>query len=216
MWKVEYRQMTPDEREVLQNLLGACSSSGDRGIGAVAGALPVLAAALATTSSPAVLLGAVLLGAIAGSAAARMLRDRRVSELRQALGRDLRNGKVQVFQVAPRDVVRLTGPGGSVAGYFAGIGDGHVMFIEPREWEYSGGGVGEPGFERLFPCSRFSLARAPRSKVDLGFTCHGERIAPVRDIPVASETLLNGWFEDGDVFWADLNMLERRLNSCGR
>src|SRR4029077_10255710 len=65
--------------------------------------------------------------------------------------------------------VRVKGPGGSVVGYFAGMGDGQVMFIEPREWEHGSDGA-EPGFDRLFPCSRFSLARAAPRKVTLGFS----------------------------------------------
>jgi hypothetical protein len=210
MWKVEYRNMTPEEREELRGLIRDCSCSGWQPVGAVVGALIALAAALVMTSDPGLLLITVLAGGVLGNRWAWVLTGRRGSALRDALRNDLRNGKVQVFNVVPREVVRLTGPGGSTAGYFAGIGGGHVMFIEPREWEHPREGA-QPDFEQVFPCSRFSLARAPRSKVDLGFICGGEPLSPLRDIPVASGGILEDWVEDGDVLWASLETLERRL-----
>jgi hypothetical protein len=199
--------MTPEEREELQSLMGDARTSGWQPVGAVVGALMALAASLILTSDPRALLLTVLSGGLLGNAWAWVLVRRRNFSLQDALERDLRTGKVQVYQVAPRDVLRVTRPGGSVAGYFAGMGGGHVMFIEPREWEHPG----EDDFERLFPCTRFSLTRAPRSKVDLGFTCDGERFAPLRDIPVASDEALENWVEDGDVLWASLDVLEARL-----
>jgi|SRR5579872_4580946 len=207
MWTVQYRDMTPEERAELQTLIGACRAPGWQPLGAIVGVLVALAAALILTSNPGLLLLTVLLGGILGNAWAWGMRSRRNVSLRDALQRDLRTGKVQVYQVAPREVVRLTRPNGAVAGYFAGIGGGQVMFIEPRETEH----FGEDSFERLFPCTRFSLTRAPRSKIDLDFTCDGERIPPLRDIPVASEDALEDWVEDGDVLWASLDLLERRL-----
>ncbi|HVR85822.1 MAG TPA: hypothetical protein VMU54_16000 [Planctomycetota bacterium] len=210
MWKVEYRNMTSEEREEIRELLGDCSRVAWQPVGAVAGALISLAASLALTSDPGLLVITVLAGGGLGNLGAWAVTGGRRSALRDALRSDLRNGKVQVFEVVSREVVRLTAPGGSVAGYFAGIGGGHVMFIEPREWEHSRGGA-DRDFERLFPCTRFSLARAPRSKIDLGFTCDGEAILPLRDIPVASEKTLEDWVEDGDVLWTSLDLVERRL-----
>ncbi|HLY74570.1 MAG TPA: hypothetical protein VKU80_10680 [Planctomycetota bacterium] len=199
--------MTPEERQELQSLMKEARTSLCQPLGAVVGALVALAASLILTSDPRALLLTVLSGGLLGNAGAWVLVRRRNSSLRDALDRDLRTGKVEVYQVAPRDVVRVTCPGGSVAGYFAGMGGGTMMFIEPREWE----NPGEDDFERLFPCTWFSLARAPRSKVDLGFTCNGEHFPPLRDIPVASEEALQDWVEDGDVLWASLDVLERRL-----
>jgi hypothetical protein len=207
MWTVQYRKMTPEEREELQSLMGGSRAPGWQPLGAVVGALVALAASLILTSNPGHLLLTVLCGGLLGNAWSWVLVRRGSSSLRDALERDLKTGKVQVYQVAPSEVVRLTRPGGAVAGYFAGIGGGHVMFIEPREWEHSG----EDDFERLFPCSRFSLTRAPLSKIDLGFTCDGDRISPLRDIPVASAEALENWVEDGDLVWASLDVLERRL-----
>ncbi|HLY08945.1 MAG TPA: hypothetical protein VKW04_06485 [Planctomycetota bacterium] len=212
MWKVEYRSMTPEEREELRGLIGACSCSGGQPVGAIVGAAVAVTASLVWTFDPGLLLAMVLVGGVLGNLGARALTGHRSSARCDALRRDLRNGKVQVFQVIPREVVRLTGPGGAVAGYFAGIGGGQVMFIEPREWEHPDEGSGRD-FERLFPCRRFSFARAPRSKVDLGFTCDGDPIPPVFDIPLASEALLTDWVEDGDVLWANLEMLESRLRT---
>jgi len=207
MWTVQFRDMTPEEREELQSLMGACSTPRWQAVGAGVGASIAFAASLVLTSNPGQVLLTVLCGGLLGNAWAWILVSRRTSFLRDALQRDLKSGKVQVYQVAPREVVRLTGPGGVVAGYFAGLGGGHVMFIEPREWEYSD----DDDFEQLFPCSRFSLTRAPRSKVDLDFTCDGEHIPPLKDIPVASEDALEDWVEDGDVVWASLDTLEHRL-----
>jgi len=198
--------MTPGEREELQSLIGHCSTAGWQPVGAIVGGLVALAASLVLTSNPGSLLLTILGGALLGNGGAWVLVSRRNSFLRAALRRDLETGKVQVYRVAPREVVRLTGPDGKVAGYFAGIGGGHIMFIEPREWEDS-----DDDFEQMFPCSLFSLTRAPRSKVDLDFTCQGERIPALRDIPLASGDALGDWIEDGDVIWASLDTLEHRL-----
>jgi hypothetical protein len=212
MWTLGYRGMTPEEREELRDLLEGCASSTWQPVGAIAGASMAVTASLSWTSDHGLLLAMVLMGGLLGSLGAWAVTGRRSSALRNALRRDLRSGKVQVFQVMPRDVVRLTRPGGSVAGYFAGIGGGQVMFIEPREWEHPED-ASEGDFERLFPCRSFSLARAPRSKVDLGFTCDGERIPPLRDISLASEASLADWVQDGDVLWASLETLEGRLGA---
>ncbi|HEV3026054.1 MAG TPA: hypothetical protein VG457_00695, partial [Planctomycetota bacterium] len=129
MWKVEYRSMTSEEREEIRELLGDCSRrTAWQPLAAVVGTLIALAASLALTSDPGLLVITVLAGGGLGNLCAWALTGGRRSALQDALRSDLRNGKVQVFEVVPREVVRLTGPGGSIAGYFAGIGGGHVMF----------------------------------------------------------------------------------------
>src|SRR5258705_6317759 len=109
--------MPPDEREELQDLLVDCTRSDVGALGPLAGALTALTVALVATVHPGILLATTLLGGIAGGLAVRACSGRR--SLRDALWRDLRGGIVQVIQVAPRDVIRLTGPHGDVAGYFA-------------------------------------------------------------------------------------------------
>jgi|SRR5579862_4863883 len=204
MWKVGYREMSPEEREELRELLEDCARPCLRWLGALLGALTLTTVALTETSHAGLLAAAALLGGLVGGLAVR--RSDGLAELREALGRDLERGKVQIIEVASREVIRVTTPDGAVAGYFAGLGDGHHLFIEPREWG--------PGLDRLFPCSRFSLIRAPRSEVDLAFVCGGDRIPPLRDLSVSSETLLADRVEDGDVVWAGADPIENHLTSA--
>jgi hypothetical protein len=211
MWKIEYRNMSPGEREELRAALRSFSCAGREVLGAVLGALGGLTASWAAVPLPAFVLATVVAGACLGVAAAQASRPRSHRALREALRQDLRNGKVQVFHVVPREVLRIRTTDTSVAGYLVDVGCGQVMFIEPREWEYPEGDP-ESAFERLFPCTRFSLARAPRSKADLGFTCDGESFPPRRDIEVTLKDLGDFPMEDGELLWGSLKTLERPLN----
>ena len=132
-------------------------------------------------------------------------------QLRDAVRRDLECGKVQVIHAAAEAAVRLANADGSLAGFFADIGNGLVMFIESRVWDGRGP---ESDFESLFPCSRFSLVRAPHSGVDLEFTCEGARFEAVREVQVPSLDVLDAFIKDGEFLSGRLESLEedfRRL-----
>jgi len=207
MWSVEYRELKPEEREELRKLLGKCSGSKRGALGFLLGALAGLALFRLVPANMGMMLVVTLAGGFLG---AWSLRARVDIALHKALRRDLRHGKVQVFHVASRHAVRLNGPGDVLAGYFVEIGDGQVMFVEPREWDDAGEDAG-PEFERLFPCRRFSLVRAPLSNVDLDFVCEGAYVDPVREIDLPSSNLPQGWVKDGETFPAPLDTLEREL-----
>lgn len=128
--------------------------------------------------------------------------------LKEALFRDLSNGKVQVIHVTAGDAVRLTNVDGSLAGFFVDIGTGLSMFVEPREWDAP---AGADDFERLFPCTRFSLIRAPHSGVDLDFLCEGPRFESTRELEAPSPEILDAVVEDGEILPARLNFLEDDL-----
>jgi len=126
-----------------------------------------------------------------------------------ALHRDLDCGKVQVIHAAPRAAVRLAHPDGSLAGFFVDIGQGLLMFIESREWDAH---AEKPGFERLFPCSRFSLVRAPHSGVDLEFRCEGLRFEAAREIDAPPLEILDAFIQDGEIMPGRLETLEQDLD----
>ncbi len=125
--------------------------------------------------------------------------------LRQALLRDLQCGKVQVIHATAAGAVRLANPDGRLAGFFVDIGSGLVMFIESREWDTR---TGVPDFETLFPCSSFTLVRAPHSKVDLEFRCDGRPFGVSREVEVPSLEVLDAIIEDGDIMSGRLESLE--------
>jgi hypothetical protein len=125
--------------------------------------------------------------------------------LRDALHRDLDCGKVQVIHAEVEAAVRLANADGSLAGFFVDIGQGLVMFIESREWDSR---AHVPKFESLFPCSRFSLVRAPHSGVDLEFHCEGRPFLAVREIEAPSLEILDAFIKDGEILPARLESLE--------
>jgi hypothetical protein len=125
--------------------------------------------------------------------------------LRDALLRDLECGKAQVIHVAAEDAIRLANPDGSLAGFFVDIGNGLVMFIESREWDTR---AGVSDFESLFPCSRFTLVRAPHSGVDLEFRCEGPPFDVTREIEAPSLDFLDAYIEDGEIMPGRLESLE--------
>ena len=126
-----------------------------------------------------------------------------------ALHRDLDCGKVQVIHAAAGAAVRLSHSDGSLAGFFVDIGQGLLMYIESREWDRH---AGEPGFEHLFPCSRFSLVRAPHSGVDLEFCCEGLRFEPAREIEAPPLEILDAFIQDGEIMPGRLETLEEDLD----
>lgn len=127
------------------------------------------------------------------------------SSIRDAIRLDLQCGKVQVIHATAGEAVRLISPDGSLAGFFVDIGEGLVMFVEPREWEAP---AAPTDFESLFPCTQFSLTRAPQSGVDLDFRCDGRRFDAAREIEVPPQEILDAVLEDGEI-------LEARLESLG-
>jgi len=132
----------------------------------------------------------------------------RAPALPEALERDLKNGKVQVLHVTAAEAVRLIHPDGSLAGFFVDIGTGLVLFVEPREWDRPGMAS---DFERLFPCTRFSLIRAPHSGVDLDFVCEGRRYESTRELEAPSREILQAIIKDGEFLPARLESLEDDL-----
>lgn len=208
MWTVEYRAITPEERAELRGLLGKCPGPAREAAGFLVGALALLALSQALPSTLGLTCLSMLAGGLLGAWSQRRRADR---AMRDALRRDLRHGKVQVFHVSPRQAVRLNGPGDIPAGYFVEIGDGQVMFVEPRDWEEAAG----PDFERLFPCCRFSLVRAPLSNVDLDFLCEGDYFPPAREIDLASPDSLRRWVTDGEILPGPLETLEEELELAG-
>jgi hypothetical protein len=128
--------------------------------------------------------------------------------LKEALLRDLENGKVQVIHATAADAVRLANSDGSLAGFFVDIGTGLAMFVEPREWDSP---AAASDFERLFPCTRFSLIRAPHSGVDLDFLCEGRRFESTREIEAPDPEILDAVIEDGEILAARLSSLEDDL-----
>jgi hypothetical protein len=125
--------------------------------------------------------------------------------LREALIRDLQCGKAQVIHATAADAIRLANPDGSLAGFFVDIGNGLVMFIESREWDTRAAGS---DFESLFPCSRFTLVRAPHSGVDLEFRCEGPAFDATREIEAPSLDVLDAFIEDGEIMPGRLESLE--------
>jgi len=133
--------------------------------------------------------------------------DRNSDEhLREALRRDLESGKTQVIHATVESGIRLSNPDGSLAGFFVDIGNGLVMFIESREWEPR---TGESTFERLFPCSRFTLVRAPHSGVDLEFRCEGPPFEVLREVETPSLDALDDFIGDGEIMPGRLESLEK-------
>jgi hypothetical protein len=128
--------------------------------------------------------------------------------LREAIRRDLKNGRVQVIHATAGDAVRLTNSDGSLAGFFVEIGTGLVMFVESREWDSPGASA---DFERLFPCPCFSLIRAPHSGVDLDFLCEGRRFESTRELEAPPREILDAVVQDGEVLPARLKFLEEDL-----
>jgi hypothetical protein len=124
--------------------------------------------------------------------------------IREAIHLDLQYGKVQVIHATAGEAVRLIAPDGRLAGFFMDIGEGLVMFVEPREWEAP---AAVAGFESLFPCTRFSLTRAPHSGVDLDFRCDGRRFDAAREIEVPPQEILGSVLEDGEILQARLESL---------
>ena len=125
-----------------------------------------------------------------GSFVGRMWGARSASfgSLREAIRLDLQHGKVQVIHATAGEAVRLIAPDGELAGFVVDIGDGIVMFVESREWDAA---APAGGFESLFPCTRFSLTRAPRSGVDLDFQCEGPRFDATREIEAPPQEILS-------------------------
>jgi hypothetical protein len=79
------------------------------------------------------------------------------------------------------------------------------MFIESREWDTR---TGASEFESLFPCSRFTLVRAPHSGVDLEFRCDGAPFDATREIEAPSLDFLDDFIKDGEIMPGRLESLE--------
>jgi len=133
--------------------------------------------------------------------------------LSEALRRDLECGKAQVIHAAAEDAIRVANPDGTLAGFFVDIGNGLVMFIESREWDAP---PGVSDFEALFPCSRFTLVRAPHSKVDLEFRCEGPPFDVTREVEAPSLEFLDAIIEDGEIIPGRLDSLKSDFDRLAR
>ena len=67
----------------------------------------------------------------------------------------------------------------------------------------------------LFPCSRFTLVRAPHSGVDLEFRCEGPPFEVLREVETPSLDFLDDFIEDGGIMPGRLESLEEDFERLG-
>lgn len=219
MEETSRRSLEPHEREVL---IAHLRSARGIGWGLLAALLlgivvlafePVLVARLAERSglaAKALALGvAVALGAWVVFRGTR--HDWRRELARLAL-QDLEGGEAEITRYLAKAAVRVEEMLDEGTSYYLELRDGRTLFL-------SGDYLYESEHAGTFPCREFEIARAPHSRILLGFRCLGELITPCESVPPFAVDELEGNLipDDGALVPQTLEEVrEARLARTGR